>query len=123
MGRMIWVGGFEFFVSLYFVVIDFTVLHYFSFSMRITTGSQIGTTYVPKVITWVTAIGRVGEDLLVALERRVEDDFAGGLPFGAEGGASEDAPVLEGEDGRCSVRAHGGLQGVGGPGSGGQPFR
>ena len=45
----------------------------------------------------LAGVGRVGEDLLVAGEGRVEDDFADGGALGAEGAAGPDGAVLEDE--------------------------
>ena len=45
----------------------------------------------------LATVGRVGEDLLVAGHRRVEDDLAGACARRAEGLAGEHAAVLERE--------------------------
>src|SRR5438046_9964626 len=47
----------------------------------------------------LSAIRRIGEDLLVAGHGRVEDDLAGRLADGAERAAAEDPPVTEHEEG------------------------
>ena len=41
----------------------------------------------------LAGVGRIGEDLLVAGHRRVEDDFARGVALGADRATSEDAAV------------------------------
>ena len=40
-------------------------------------------------------IGGIGEDLLVTGHRRVEDDFADGLPFSTDRNALKYSPVLQ----------------------------
>src|SRR5439155_711799 len=47
----------------------------------------------------LSAIRRIGEDLLVAGHGRVEDDLAGRFADGAERAAAEDPPVTEHEEG------------------------
>jgi hypothetical protein len=63
----------------------------------------------------LTAVGGVGEDLLVARHRGVEADLAGNGAAGTEGVADKDRAVLEGECRACHGLSLLGPKGGGGP--------